>query len=144
MYLFVFGTSNSQTMPIDTLKASKRLQEEGTFSSEQAERIAEILSDLDVASATKDDLDDLENRLGGRIDQVDARIEQLESRVDQAEEHLGTRIDEVEARLTQRIEVSEQRTEQQISQLRSDLYRALLIGFGAVAALVSVLNFIIG
>ena len=41
-------------MPIDTLQASKRLQEEGTFSPEQAERIAEILSDLDVASATKE------------------------------------------------------------------------------------------
>jgi len=36
--------------PIDTLKASKRLQEEGVFSPEQAERIAEILSSLDVGA----------------------------------------------------------------------------------------------
>ena len=39
-------------MPIDTLKAARRLQEEGTFDEDQAERIAEVLSDLDVASAT--------------------------------------------------------------------------------------------
>lgn len=36
-------------MPIDTLKAAKRLQEGDTFSPEQAERIAEILSDLDAS-----------------------------------------------------------------------------------------------
>ena len=49
-------------MPIDTLKAARRLQEDGTFSPEQAERIAETLSEMDVASATKEDLNDLEER----------------------------------------------------------------------------------
>jgi tetrahydromethanopterin S-methyltransferase subunit G len=152
--------------PIDTLKASKRLQEEGTFSPEQAERIAEILSDLDVASATKEDLDEVEERLGARIDQVEerlgARIGQLEARIDQVEERLDARIDsletrmderfnqvderfdEVEARLTQRVELSEQRTEKQISHLRTDLYRGLFIGVGAVAALVTVLGYLLG
>jgi len=159
--------------PIDTLKASKRLQEEGTFSPEQAERIAEILSDLDVASATKEDLDNVEERLGARIDQVEER---LEARIDQVEERLGARIDQLdgrvdsletrmeerfqqvekrftqvderfdqlESRFTQRIELSEQRTEKQISQLRTDLYRGLFIGVGAVAALVTVLGYLLG
>ena len=49
-------------MPIDTLKAARRLQEDGTFSPEQAERIAETLSEMDVASSTKEDLNDLEER----------------------------------------------------------------------------------
>ena len=50
-------------MPIDTLKAARRLQEDGTFSPEQAERIAETLSEMDVASATKEDLNDLEEKV---------------------------------------------------------------------------------
>jgi predicted nuclease with TOPRIM domain len=148
--------------PIDTLKASKRLQEEGTFSPEQAERIAEILSDLDVASATKEDLDDAEERLGARIDHLEARIDQVEARIDQVEERLDARIDGLETRMderfnhvdediaslreefTQRFELVEQRTEKQISQLRTDLYRGLFIGVGAVAALVTVLGYLLG
>jgi predicted nuclease with TOPRIM domain len=142
-------------MPIDTLKASKRLQEEGTFSPEQAERIAEILSDLDVASATKEDLDDTEERLGVRIDQLEARIDQLEARIDQVEERLDARIDGLETRMDERFDqVDEnmdflkreltQQTEKQISQLRTDLYRGLFIGVGAVAALVTVLGYLLG
>jgi predicted nuclease with TOPRIM domain len=145
--------------PIDTLKASKRLQEEGTFSPEQAERIAEILSDLDVASATKEDLDDVEERLGARIDQVEerlgARIDQLGARVDQVEERLDARIDGLETRMDERFDrVDEkmaslkreltQQNEKQISQLRTDLYRGLFIGVGAVAALVTVLGYLLG
>ncbi len=72
-------------MPIDTLKAAKRLQEEGTFSAEQAERIAEILSDMDVASATKEDLDALEERLARRIDDQESRVE---SRLDALQANL--------------------------------------------------------
>jgi len=166
-------------MPIDTLKAAKRLQEDDTFSPEQAERIAEILSELDVASATKDDLDDLETRLGERIDrlservdgletrmearfeQVDERFERVDERFEQMEarfDRIDDRFDRVDARfeqvdrerasmeerLTQRIELSESRTDSAISQLRSDLYRALLLGFGAVAALVTILNYLVG
>jgi predicted nuclease with TOPRIM domain len=160
-------------MPIDTLKASKRLQEEGTFSPEQAERIAEILSDLDVASATKEDLDDAEERLGARIDQVEARVDALETRMDERFQQVDERFDQIDERFdriderfdridkrffqqvdedmaslkeefNQRMELSEQRTEKQISQLRTDLYRGLFIGVGAVAALVTVLGYLLG
>ena len=92
-------------MPIDTLKAARRLQEDDTFSLEQAERIAEILSDLDVASATKDDLDNLEGRLTGRIDEVETRlgdrIDHLDERIDEVEKHLGDRIDQTNDRIDQ-------------------------------------------
>jgi predicted transcriptional regulator len=87
-------------MPIDTLKAARRLQEDDTFSPEQAERIAEILSDLDVASATKDDLDDLEERLTSRIDRLSDRIDRLDEKVATKEElkavksDLGKQIEE--------------------------------------------------
>jgi len=142
-------------MPIDTLKAAKRLQQEDTFSPEQAERIAEVLSELDVASATKEDLDEAESRLGERIDEVEARlgerIDHVEAQMNERFERVDERFERaeearsaIEDRLTQRIELSEQRMEKQISQLRSDLYRVLLVGFGAVAALVSVLNYVLG
>ena len=61
-------------MPIDTLKAARRLQEEDTFDEDQAERIAEVLSELDVASATKEDLNELEERFTDRIDRLDERV----------------------------------------------------------------------
>jgi hypothetical protein len=54
-------------MPIDTLKAARRLQEEGVFDEDQAERIAEVISDFGAASARKEDLNELEERLTGRI-----------------------------------------------------------------------------
>ena len=45
-------------MPINTLKAARRLQEGDAFSPEQAERIAETLSDFGMASATKEGIVD--------------------------------------------------------------------------------------
>lgn len=70
-------------MPIDTLKAARRLQEEGTFNEEQAERIAEVLSEMDVASATKEDLNELEDRLTARIDRLSDRVDGLETHIDE-------------------------------------------------------------
>lgn len=64
-------------MPIDTLDASKRLKELG-FDEDQSEGLAE----LDVASATAEDLDDLENQL--RTD--------MEAMEDRLRRHLTTRI----------------------------------------------------
>lgn len=104
-------------MPIDTHQVFKHLKQGDVFTEEQADRLADALSDMDVASATKEDLDAAENRLNQRID-------------------------EVEERLNQRIELSEERLGQRISDLRSDLYRVVLLGFGAVAALVTVFNFV--
>ena len=68
-------------MPIDTLDASKRLKELG-FDEDQSEGLAQLLSELDVASATAEDLDDLENQL--RTD--------MEAMEDRLRRHLTTRI----------------------------------------------------
>jgi len=73
-------------MPIDTLKASKQLKDLG-FDEGQAEGLAELLSDLDVASATKEDLNEVEDRLNQRIEL--------------SEERLAQRIERVEKRLLQ-------------------------------------------
>ena len=128
-------------MPIDTHQVFKHLKRDNVFTEEQADRLAEALSEMDVASATKEDLEATEKRLTDRIDEVENR---LDGRIDEVENRPDGRIDEVENRLTQQIELSEERLGQRISELRSDLYRALLIGFGAVAALVTVLNYVIG
>jgi len=62
-------------MPIDTLKASKQLKDLG-FNEGQAEGLAELLSDLDVASATKEDLNEVEERLNQRIELSEERLGQ--------------------------------------------------------------------
>lgn len=161
-------------MPLDTHQVFKHLKRDNVFTEEQADRLAEALSEMDVASATKEDLDATEKRLADRIDEVENRLDsqidevanrldnrvdevanridnrtdevadRLDNRVDEVADRLDDRIDEVENRLNQRIELSEERLGQRISDLRSDLYRVLLIGFGAVAALVTVLNYVIG
>ncbi|PSQ70129.1 MAG: hypothetical protein BRD31_04320 [Bacteroidetes bacterium QH_2_64_26] len=110
-------------MPIDTLKAARRLQEDDTFSLEQAERIAEILSNLDVASATKGDLDNLEGRLTERIDEVETRlndrIDQVETRLGDRIDHLDEHIDEVEKHLGDRIDQTNDRINQTNDQIDS-------------------------
>jgi hypothetical protein len=68
-------------MPIDTLDASKRLKDLG-FDEDQSEGLAQLLSELDVASATAEDLDDLEDQL--RTD--------MEAMEDRLRRHLTTRI----------------------------------------------------
>jgi len=68
-------------MPIDTLDASKRLKNLG-FDEDQSEGLAQLLSELDVASATAEDLDDLEDQL--RTD--------MEAMEDRLRRHLTTRI----------------------------------------------------
>jgi len=79
-------------MPIDTLKAARRLQEEDTFDEDQAERIAEVMSDFGAASATKEDLNELEERLTQRIEL--------------SEERLGQKVEGVRSELTRTIVAS--------------------------------------
>jgi DNA anti-recombination protein RmuC len=133
-------------MPVDTLKAAKRLQEGDTFSPEQAERIAEILSDLDVASATKDDLDAAEQRLDNRIDELESRLDnridelesRLETRTDELESRLETRTDELESRLNQRIELSEERLGQRIEERHTATVRTVVSAVAAGSAFLAV------
>ena len=153
---------------IDTLKAARRLQEGGTFNPAQAERIAEVLAEAGGASATKADLDGVEDRLNSRIDKVEAQLnvrideveKRLNARIDEVKAQLNTRIDELEERLTlridsvverqkemekrlmQRIVLSEERTAKGREQMQIYLVRWMLGGFGAVAAIVSLLNYV--
>jgi predicted nucleic acid-binding Zn-ribbon protein len=80
-------------MPIDTLEAARRLQEGETFSPEQAERIAEVLSEMDVASATAEDVDEarasLKEDIGDAEDRLRTEMEAMEERL---RRHLTTRI----------------------------------------------------
>jgi len=141
-------------MPIDTLKAARRLQEDDTFSPEQAERIAEILSDLDVASATKDDLDDLEGRLteridevetrlGDRIDQTNDRIDQTNDRIEQTNDRidsLGDRIDRLDEKMATKAELTSVKSDlgKQIEKTHSATIRTLVGAVAAVGAILAV------
>ena len=96
-------------MPMDTLKAAEHLQEGGTFSPEQAKRIAETLSDLDAASATKEDLDDLK--------------EHLTERIERSGDNIRTDVESMIARMERRL---------------------LVMGVPTIAAIVAILNYVMG
>jgi chromosome segregation ATPase len=74
----------------------------------------------DGASASKEDLDELENR-------IDAHLTRA------AEER-----EAIEERLNQRIELSEERLEQTVEQVRSSLTRTVVASVGAGSAFLAV------
>lgn len=128
-------------MPIDTLKAARRLQEQGMFDEEQAERIAEVLSELDVASATAEDLHEMEERLTVRLDRAAEERASLEerftARMDRLSDRIagvGSRVEEVGGQLTDRFEA-------RIAKLER---RLLVAGVPALVAIVAILNYLMG
>ena len=111
-------------MPIDTLKAAKRLQEDGTFSVDQAERIAEIFAGAHDNTATKDD-----------VDVVRADVEDVRSEIKEMEGRLRYQMNEMETRLR-----SDLRGD--LADLRADMYKAIggsIIAVGAIVALIEAL-----
>jgi hypothetical protein len=116
--------------PIDTLKASKRLQEEGTFSPEQAERIAEILSEIEGESP-------LRSR-PSRIASADKyrRLQLLSSR-DRDRRRSGEWV-------AQRFDLMDERIARSLAELKSDFMEALLIGIAFLTIYVSVLGYLLG
>jgi len=110
-------------MPINTLEASKRLKELG-FDEDQSEGLAQMLSELDVASATKEDLDGLEERLTSRIDRVGDSVGSLETDV---EEKMPTKAE---------LEAMEER-------LQRELTTRLLWAVGVLGALLTVFEFVV-
>jgi hypothetical protein len=125
------------------LGACERLHTE-----QQAEGQAEALAALMTDSlATKQDLRNLEARVDGRFEQVDARFEYLER-------HLDTRLAEQEKRLEIRLAELERRMELRLSEQNhrfdgrlADLERRMTMrlggitvaGIGIVSALVKML-----
>ena len=100
-------------MAFDTLKTAKRLGEAG-FEVAQAESLADILGESVIDKlATKDDLGDLEKRLGREIKTLDTKIDTVEDRltakIDQVDERLTAKIDQVDERLTAKIDHVEER-----------------------------------
>ena len=138
-------------MPLDTLRAFKRLQEDDVFTAEQAERITETLADLDVASATKEDLNDLEGRLTERINPVeerlDGRIHQLEERFDQVDQRfdrMNERMESMEERRTKQDELSEERLIRRVDEAEKRLRRWMIVGLSTVTAILGILISVVG
>lgn len=101
-------------MPINPHQVFKDLKRDNVFTEAQADRLADALSEMDVASATAEDLDNTEERLNNRID-------------------------EVEDRLTQRIELSEERLGQKVESIRSELTRTVVASVAAGSAFLAVM-----
>jgi hypothetical protein len=79
-------------MPIDTHQVFKHLKRDEVFSEEQADRLADALSEMDVASATKEDLNEVEDRLTQRIEL--------------SEERLGQKVEGIRSELTRTVVAS--------------------------------------
>lgn len=131
-------------MPINTLEASKRLKELG-FNEDQSEGLAQLLSELGVASATKEDLDELEERLTNRIDRLGDRIDDVEASLGGRIDDVETRIGNVETHLNEKFA-----TKTELTAVKSDLEkrieqmekRLLVVGIPVVAALMALLNYL--
>lgn len=120
-------------MPIDTLKAAKRLKELG-FDEEQSEGVAELLSDLDVASATKGDLDDLEEHLKGDLDELEER---LKGDLDDLEERLKGDLSNLEERLRTEMDAQEER-------IKRELIIRIYGAAAFVTAVLTIVNYLMG
>ena len=137
-------------MPIDTLKASKRLKALG-FTEEQAEGVAALLNETDAASATKDDLYALESRLDERFERIDARFEQIDSRfggIDDRFESLHADIDErfelQATRIDERFKAQNAQMEALEAKLKNYVTSRVGSAAGLLALYLTLLNYLIG
>lgn len=131
---------------LDTLAYARRLREAG-FSEEQAEGQAEALAAaMTDTLATRQDLRELEVRMDARFAQIDARFARVDARFDQVDARFGqvaSRFDSLEKQLDIRFTELEKRfravTAEQIADLDRRITTRMLVGIGAVSALVKLL-----
>ena len=117
---------------IDTLKAAKRLREEGGFDERQATALVATFADGFVENlATKDDVERLEVSLRGDIDHLRGDMEKLEKKV-----ALRTDLEKLEVSLRGDVE----KTEAKMLGEMSKLAQRLTVRFGgAVGAGIGIL-----
>jgi uncharacterized protein YicC (UPF0701 family) len=101
---------------------------------------AEVLSELDVASATVEDLHEMEERLTVRLGAAEER-ESLQEQFTTRLDRLSERIDDVESRVEEVRSQLTDRFEARIAKLKRRLFVA---GIPAVAAIVAILNYLMG
>ena len=126
-------------MPIDTLKASKRLKALG-FSEEQAEGLTDLLPDAEAATATKEDLDALERRMIDRFERVDERFTRVDERftqVDKRFEAIETQLDQINKRFDDRFQQFE-------ATLKNYMTTRIMWAFGLLAVYITVLSYFNG
>ena len=130
-------------MPIDTLKASKRLKALG-FTEEQAEGVAELLNETDAASATKEDLYALESRLEERFQRIDARFEQINERLDAQSDHIDERFEAQNARFNERFEAQNARIDALEAKLKNYVTSRVGWAAGLLALYLTLMNYLLG
>lgn len=137
-------------MPIDTLKASKRLKALG-FTEEQAEGVAELLNETDAASATKDDLYALESRLDERFERIDARFERIDARFEQIDErldaqnaHIDKQFGAQNARFDERFKAQNAEMEALEAKLKNYVTSRVGWAAGLLALYLTLLNYLLG
>ena len=137
-------------MPIDTLKASKRLKALG-FTEEQAEGVAELLNETDAASATKDDLYALESRLDERFERIDERFGQIDARFERIDSRFGDIDDQFEslqADINERFELQATRIDERFNAQKAEFknYVTSRVAWaaGLLALYITLANYLMG
>jgi predicted nuclease with TOPRIM domain len=137
-------------MPIDTLKASKRLKALG-FTEEQAEGVAELLNETDAASATKDDLYALEGRLDERFERIDERFERIDDRFEQIDsrfKQVDDRFDTLQADINECFELQSTRIDErfnaQHAEFKNYVTSRVAWAAGLLALYITLANYLMG
>ena len=103
------------TVMFDTLKFARALRDGGQFTTEQSERLSDALSDaISGEVVSRADLQATEAKLGRKIDDLDAKIDDLEGK-------LNRRIDDLEAKLDRRIDDLEGKLDHGLKDVRTEL-----------------------
>ena len=113
----------------DSLQFVRILRDKGSFTTEQAESIADAMaSTLHDDLATKADLQANATSLEGKMDGVEQR---LEGKISGVEQRLEAKISGVEQRLEGKIRESQLRLESKIAETKSDIVKWMFgtIGF---------------
>lgn len=124
---------NMTAVAFDTLKLARALRDRGRLTPEQAEGVADSLSEaFRDEMATKSDIQRLEGKIERQEENTKAQIERLEQKIDRAEERMTAQFKSLEERTSARFMSLEQR-------MTIKLGGMMVVAVGTVAVLVKLL-----
>ncbi len=125
-------------MQLDTLKAKKRLVDEYGLPERHAEGIVELFVSAETRAATKQEMDERFEELREEMDERFEELhEEMDRRFEELREEMDRRFEQMEARFDRKLETT-------IADLERRLTVRIFAASGAVAAIIAVLNYVMG